>query len=689
LQRNSKIKRCALKQLPPIILSLPNQTTINNDKITMNYRPEIDGLRAVAVLPVIMFHAGFHTFSGGFVGVDVFFVISGYLITSIILSEMEARKFRLIYFYERRVRRLLPALLVIMIASIPAAWVWMTPDDMKDFSHSLIAVSTFWSNILFWKTSGYFDAAGEMKPLFHTWSLAVEEQYYILFPLFLIVAWRFFKKLIVPFLILIAIISISAAHWGTYFNNSPVASFYLLPTRGWEILLGAFIAFYLNRYKTIRVSHSVNQILSSFGLAMIAASIFLFSGDTPVPSLLTLLPTLGTVFVICFTNDRTFVFKLLANKIIVSIGLISYSLYLWHQPLFVFARHALVEPPTIQVMLFLTALTFPLAFITWKFIECPVRARDKISRTSIFAVSAGSSVILISVGLLGHFQNGFESQWVKRQLESASTAYHLMKDRSGGHRNKPVGKCQFMVNHINSPAIQKQITNCFKMYGPGFAVLGDSHAQNLFGVAIATAEKPPFVFALANGACRPHNTKFDCFFEDFYRFLKANPKIFKHVIYEQAGFYLLRTKNLKSGYRGMIANIPMTRPVKGIFVNKLFVSRVKTYLERLTPFTKVTWFGSHVEPHFPKNLILKKGCRGQFKLRENQLKLYLDLDKYIAKILTGSAVSFLSQNTTFKFDFSHDFMDCKAIYWADGDHFSAAGEYRFGQRFNLFRAVSE
>ena len=160
----------------------------------MNYRREIDGLRALAVLPVILFHAGFETFSGGFVGVDVFFVISGYLITTIILAELEQGRFSIVNFYERRARRILPALFLVMLVCIPFAWIWLLPSDMKDFSQSLIAVAIFASNILFWRESGYFDTAAELKPLLHTWSLAVEEQYYVLFPLFLMLFWKLGKR---------------------------------------------------------------------------------------------------------------------------------------------------------------------------------------------------------------------------------------------------------------------------------------------------------------------------------------------------------------------------------------------------------------------------------------------------------------------------------------------------------------
>jgi peptidoglycan/LPS O-acetylase OafA/YrhL len=168
----------------------------------MKYRAEIDGLRALAVLPVILFHAGFEKFSGGYVGVDVFFVISGYLITTIIISEMAEDNFSILNFYERRARRILPALFFVMLACFPFAWFWLAPDDLKDFGESLFAVSIFSSNILFWLESGYFDTAAELKPLLHTWSLAVEEQFYILFPIFLILTWRFGVKEILILLLL-------------------------------------------------------------------------------------------------------------------------------------------------------------------------------------------------------------------------------------------------------------------------------------------------------------------------------------------------------------------------------------------------------------------------------------------------------------------------------------------------------
>ncbi len=204
------------------------------------YRPEVDGLRALAVLPVILFHAGFSAFSGGFVGVDVFFVINGYLITGIILAEISGDRFSIVSFYERRARRLLPALFVVMAVTLPFAWAWLLPSDMIDFGESLIAVATFCSNVLFWRESDYFSGDASLKPLLHTWSLAVEEQYYLLFPPLLLLLTRLRTQVMTCVLIIAALASLTMASWGT--THKPTAAFYLLPTRGWELLIGALLA---------------------------------------------------------------------------------------------------------------------------------------------------------------------------------------------------------------------------------------------------------------------------------------------------------------------------------------------------------------------------------------------------------------------------------------------------------------
>ncbi len=369
----------------------------------MQYRAEIDGLRALAVIPVIFFHAGFEFFGGGFIGVDVFFVISGYLITSIIISEMSEQGFSLINFYERRARRLIPALFFVMAVCIPFSYALLIPSDLKNFGQSLIAVSTFSSNILFWIESGYFDSAAELKPLLHTWSLAIEEQYYLLFPIFIILTWRLGIRWIIILLFFIFILSLGLANWGAF--NKPSASFYLLPTRGWELLIGVFIAFYL-KYNSGFKSHSTNQIISMLGILMIIYSIITFDHSTPFPSFYALIPTIGTAFLIFSATPKTIVYKVLSQKFIVGVGLISYSTYLWHQPILAFARHKSFEEMTSLALFGLCILSFFTGWLSWRFVEKPFRHSNKISRSYVFKGTITGIIIFSSIGYLININDG-------------------------------------------------------------------------------------------------------------------------------------------------------------------------------------------------------------------------------------------------------------------------------------------
>lgn len=276
----------------------------------MKYRKEIDGLRAIAILPVLLFHAGFRTFSGGFVGVDIFFVISGYLITKIILAELETSSFSLLDFYERRARRILPALLFTMFCTLPFAWYWMLPQDLKSFSQSLVASSLFSSNFLFYLTSGYFDTTSELKPLLHTWSLAIEEQYYILFPFFLILTHKIGKKYTIHFILLITTASLLAAQYGQLINHQ--LTFYMLPTRSFELLIGALTSIFFDS-KSNKASIKSQRLFSILGLMLILYAIFVFDKNTPSPSIHTLVPIVGASLIIMFANDQTLVGKLLGS----------------------------------------------------------------------------------------------------------------------------------------------------------------------------------------------------------------------------------------------------------------------------------------------------------------------------------------------------------------------------------------
>ena len=348
---------------------------------------------------MILFHAGFELFSGGFIGVDVFFVISGYLITTILIEDIENKRFSIVNFYERRARRILPALFFVMLVCIPFAWIWMLPNQMKDFSQSLVAVSLFLSNILFYLESGYFAAVSEEKPLLHTWSLAVEEQYYILFPIFLILSWRFGKNRVFWIIVLLAALSLLLSEWS--WRNKVTANFYLAPTRAWELLAGSIAAFIVQKQGVQK-----NNLLSVIGLVAIFFSIFFYDQTTPFPSVYALVPVLGAVLLVLYADKDTFVAKMLSTKGFVTIGLISYSTYLWHQPLFAFARIRIIGHLSLPMILALIFLSFLLGYLSWKFVENPFR-RKIFKQNKIFIIYAFALLIFIIIGTAGQKLNGF------------------------------------------------------------------------------------------------------------------------------------------------------------------------------------------------------------------------------------------------------------------------------------------
>ena len=333
------------------------------------YRPEIDGLRALAILPVVLFHYRAPGFAGGFVGVDVFFVISGYLITSLVRGEMERGSFSLARFYERRVRRIFPALFVMLAIVSLAALIFFFPVDLVRYARSLFATALLAANLEFWREAGYFDVAANQKPLLHLWSIAVEEQFYLLYPALLLALWRVSPWQRLAAIAGVFVASFALSVWGA--GSMQTAAFYLLPPRAWELMLGALLA--LGAVPVLK-SAMASDALALLGLVLIGGSVLGFTPQTPFPGCAALAPCLGAALVIHAARpERTIAGKLLAARPLVFIGLISYSLYLWHWPVFVFATYIKLREPSGMASVALIALSFVLAVISWRYVEQPLR----------------------------------------------------------------------------------------------------------------------------------------------------------------------------------------------------------------------------------------------------------------------------------------------------------------------------
>lgn len=367
------------------------------------YRAEIDGLRAIAVFSVIFFHLGFEFFSGGYLGVDIFFVISGYLITSLILTELNQGNFKITNFYERRIRRIIPVLFFVIIVTLFTFVFILKPYELISFGNSLISNVFFIPNILFWREGGYFDVINNMKPLSHTWSLGIEEQFYLFFPLFLIIFWRYGKKKIIYSLLFLFLISFFISDYLITIKQE--FTFYMLPARAWELLAGGLTAFYLQNRKIENENILVNNILSILGLLIICFSIFFYNEATPTPSRYTLLPVSGTVLVIIFSNSHSLIKDFLSNKFFVYLGLISFSLYLWHQPLIVLTKILLIPKNNFFYLCFFVLL-FLFSFLTWRFIEKPFRDKNCISKFFLYKYFFLTGLIIFSVGLIIILKSG-------------------------------------------------------------------------------------------------------------------------------------------------------------------------------------------------------------------------------------------------------------------------------------------
>ncbi len=380
----------------------------------MKYRAEIDGLRAWAVLPVLMFHAGLGV-TGGYAGVDVFFVISGYLITAIVWGEVQSQKFSILRFYERRARRILPALFFVLVVSALVAWRTMTPAHLNAFAHSLQAVGLFGSNFFFWKTSSYFDANADLKPLLHTWSLAVEEQYYLFFPPLLWVLARRGFRFVTLIFILMGLVSFGLAV--AFVASKPESAFYLLPTRAWELLAGALVALALTRFQPAVAQPRLSEAAAALGFGLILFAYFAYGQSTPCPSAYTLAPVLGTVLILSFANKSNITGRFLASKIFVFVGLLSYSIYLWHQPIFAFARLMFLDELSSLQMLGLCGLSIALAYLSWRFVERPFRDAAKFSQASILSMSVVGCLFFIGLGALLPHAGKADARLSAQQLE--------------------------------------------------------------------------------------------------------------------------------------------------------------------------------------------------------------------------------------------------------------------------------
>jgi peptidoglycan/LPS O-acetylase OafA/YrhL len=425
------------------------------------YREDIDGLRAIAVLPVVFYHVGWSIFSGGFVGVDIFFVISGYLITSIILREIQRGEFSMWRFYERRIRRIYPAVLTVCVFVVVAGALLLPAQQFKRVGQALISMDLYASNILFFKQADYFNADSELNPFLHTWSLSVEEQFYLIFPIFLLFVFKLFKNKIHASLVAAIFISFIVSSFSVF--RWPMAAFYLIPFRAWELAFGAFLATGIPR-----TAKTQSAFLSGIGILCMLYSIFFYSSATPFPGVAALLPCLGAALVIYGGNSANVVNRWLGNPVLRHFGLISYSFYLWHWPVFVFGRYFFPNGSPLIIQLLQIAIAWSCAYLSWRYIETPFRKKNIFAqRKGLFTFFGATTAVTFLGGGLMIYGNGFS----QRMPPAAIALEHAAAD-SNPRRPTCHGDDDKNIKPDNYCTYGAEVA-------PTLAVWGDSHGVEI------------------------------------------------------------------------------------------------------------------------------------------------------------------------------------------------------------------
>lgn len=429
------------------------QGSIGRAATPLTYRPDVDGLRAIAAGSIVLAHGGVPFLRGGFLGVDVFFVLSGFLITSILERELGEGRFSLVRFYERRARRILPALVLVLTCCIPPALYLMLPEYRQNFGQSVVATLAFSNNLLLALTSGYWELESSFKPLLHTWSLGVEEQFYLAFPMLLAALWRFGRRARLGAILAMGAVSFALSEHG--WRAYPEVSFYLPTSRAWELMAGC-AAVYL-----APLPRRFDSWIAAACLALVTVPMVAFSEPGPSPPGWTAIPVVGTVGLILFSRPGGAVYRLLSLRPIVFVGLISYSLYLWHQPLFAFARIASPQPPGGWTMTALTLAALALAAATWRFVEVPFRRPAVVPLRALVPAALTINGMLIAVGLTLHLAQGFP-RWTYPNLEPGGTVHIAYNER-----------------------IRHYATAAFAANGrPGVLVMGNSFARDAANILI-------------------------------------------------------------------------------------------------------------------------------------------------------------------------------------------------------------
>ena len=568
----------------------------------LSYRSEIDGLRAIAVTSVIFYHAqmvifGRNWFEGGFIGVDIFFVISGYLITRIILSELKAKgSINFLNFYERRVRRILPMLFVVIFFSVGYGLFKLVPNEIRELSISSLFSIFFASNIYFSGiTTEYGAESSLLMPMLHTWSLGIEEQFYLIFPILSLVIFKLFRPYFLIILFSLSLLSLQFSELMLVKNSD--LNFYLPLSRFWELAAGSMLAYRELNHKVLALDKSIfKRVFPILGLSLIVFSISFFDGKTPHPGYYTLIPIIGVALVIVFSSKDEFVGRLLSSKPFVWVGFISYSAYLWHFPIFAFARidnKLITNYDKFEIII----ATLFISIVGYHLIEKPFR--KKSGSTCVLIILSSMFLVLLVVLSYMSFSSKFEKYWLNYSSSEKANAYFLIRDTQS---KTPLidKKCIFNVVEKPDYNLDIRVNNCRSKNDKAIFIIGDSHAINLFNI-FGYSHRFPVIVGMTQGGCRLHgcgkneNNQYEFFIESVLPLIRSKDII----IFHQSGSYLVADrKGSNDSHRTFN---------EGVFsIDHENIKRVQMFLNYVSGNTKakVYWLGPFLEYRYnPKSIV--------------------------------------------------------------------------------------
>lgn len=635
----------------------------------MRSRDDLDALRFLAVTGVVFYHIGLPQAQNGFIGVDIFFVLSGFLIMKSIMNDKGQGKFSLANFLERRSRRIVPALLLVLAINIPIIFVIFSPQDIKQVLVSYLSILLFIPNVYFWDQSGYFDTEAKEQMFLHTWSLGIEIQFYILIGLYVFILSRCSKeKYLMTSLKVLSIGSFMLCALFSFWK--PGANFFLLPSRIWEFTAGSIIAIYMSTNRVKQVDYLTQRLLKSLGFVIVACCLFFPIKLSTWPSVLTAVPIFGAVLVLVFDERSGFRRPMLPHRLIVHFGKSSYGWFLWHWPVMVYANYISDNQVSIHTLVLLALLTLCIASIQLRFFEQRVKDKNRVRQQEFQRKALAGTIVIAMIAVAGVISNGFDNIWRQTRItftEKETLNIYLSQDKES-QIEALNSNCKFSIRSTDE-LNQENVNKCSDKYGPAIIVIGDSHGVVLFDI-IARSNLPKFVIGLANPGARP-SSSISGQYSDVIDYVENNSASVAKVLFMQSGSYLLEDRS------GNVDSNLLFQEGEEVRVAKHNIELTVDYLIQLSSLTKVIWVGPYTQSRI--NVSNPINWYSSKKIPSHVVRAFATLDSYLFKTSSQSQITYFSSLKNFKFP-ENRILSENCVVWRDQDHFSICGRQLLANR---------